>query len=220
MKLIIYGNGRIARIVYQYVKNNFEVCCFSVQRDLVSSGTFEGLPMIPIEDLQAAYPPSEHGIIVAVGYLKMNLVRAQKFRQLVSLGYQPINYIHPSVHIHSGTKLGHGNVILEHVAIQPGASIGDNCFIWSNAVIAHGCVIGDDCWITSSATIAGDSILGSRCFLGVNSTLAHNLTVGESTFVGANCLITKDAEPGSAFVSRSSELHRLDSDRFLDFSGV
>ena len=46
MKLIIYGNGKIAKVVYEYVKNEFDIICFTVPSKLITATDLKGLPDI------------------------------------------------------------------------------------------------------------------------------------------------------------------------------
>jgi sugar O-acyltransferase (sialic acid O-acetyltransferase NeuD family) len=220
MKLIIYGNGRIARIIYQYVKNQYDVACFTVEKDYLVDLTMEGFPVLPFEGIEQAYSPHENNMLVAVGYVQMNRVRQKKALEAKDKGYKLINYVHPTVHLHDDLVMGENNVILDQVSVQPGVSIGNNNFIWSNAVVAHGCTVEDNCWITSGTTIAGDSTIKSGSFLGVNSTIGHNLVIGTHNFIGANSLIVRSTASDAVYISRESEKHRLDSYRFLQFTGV
>jgi sugar O-acyltransferase (sialic acid O-acetyltransferase NeuD family) len=220
MKLIIYGNGRIARIIYQYVKNQYDVVCFTVEKSYLTDSEVEGIPVLPFESIERTYPPKKFVMLVAIGYVQMNRVRQEKSLEAKKRGYELVNYIHPSVHVHDDLVLGENNVILDQVSLQPGVSIGSNNFIWSNAVVAHGCSVEDNCWITSGTTIAGDSTIKSGSFLGVNSTVGHNLVIGTHNFIGANSLIVHSTVSDAVYVSRESEKHRLDSHRFLQFTGV
>jgi len=220
MKLIIYGNGRIARIIYQYVKTQYDVECFTVERNCLADSTMGGIPVFPFESIEQTCSPHEFVMLVAVGYVQMNRVRQEKSLEAKKKGFKLINYIHPSVHIHDDLVLGENNVILDQVSLQPGVSIGSNNFIWSNAVVAHGCTVEDNCWITSGTTIAGDSTIKSGSFLGVNSTIGHNLVIGTRNFIGANSLIVRSTASDAVYFSGESEKHRLDSHRFLQFSGV
>jgi len=220
MKLIIYGNGRIARIVYQYVKKQFEVVSFTVQNDLVTETTMEGLPMRPFENIELELDPADHAMLIAVGYLDMNEIRRKKYEEAKNKGYVLANYVHPSVHWHDDVNIGEGNIIFDQVSIQPGVRLGNNNFIWSGSVIAHGCTIEDDCWVTSGVAIAGDTTIKSGGFLGVNCTIGNDLTMGERTFVGANALVTKSTGQNEVYIASGSEQIRLDSHRFLKFAEV
>jgi len=220
MKTIIYGNGRIAKVVYQYVKRQFEVVCFTVQDDLLKETTFEGLPLKSFEAIERDFHPATHDMLIAVGYVQMNGIRQRKYQEAKTKGYTLVNYVHPTVHMHDDVIMGEGNIILDQVSIQPGAQLGNNNFIWSNVVVAHDCVIEDDCWVTSGVTIAGDTTIKSGTFLGVNATIGHNLTIGEQNFIGANALIIRSTSPDEAYIAPGSEKIRLDSHRFLKFSEV
>jgi hypothetical protein len=54
----------------------------------------------------------------------------------------------------------------------------------------------------------------------VNATIGHNLIIGTQNFIGANALVTKSTGPNEVYIAAASEKMRLDSHRFLKFSGV
>jgi sugar O-acyltransferase (sialic acid O-acetyltransferase NeuD family) len=218
--LIIYGNGKIAKVIYQYTKKKYNVIGFTVEEKFRFANLFENKPLVSFENIEEIYDSKEHLMIIAVGYVEMNDIRQKIFNEVKFKGYNIINFIDKSVIIHDDIKIGVGNIILDNVSIQPGATIGDNNFIWSNATIAHGCVIHNDSWIASGATIGGDTILDSGCFIGLNSTIGHNIQIAKNTFIGANCLVTKNTSADSVYVSKDSNVIRIDSKRFLKFSSV
>lgn len=220
MKVVIYGNGKIAKVVYQFVKKKFEVVAFTVERKYKNSDAIEGVPLIEFEDIQNQCDPKEHKMLIAVGYVQMNNIRERKYQEAKKKGFSFINYIHPSVEIHENIEMGENNIVLDHVTIQPYVKIGSSNFVWSNAVIAHGSVIDDTNWITSGVVVSGDAIIKSKCFLGVNATIGHNTVIESESFVGANTLVTKNTAPKDVFISREGEKFRLDSQRFLQFTGV
>lgn len=219
-KIIIYGNGKIAKITYQFLKKQFEVVAFTVEKDYLKENFIEGLPVVSFENIEKEYDTSRHKMIIAVGYVQMNDIREQKYLEAKKKGYEFINYIHPSVEIHDNITIGKNNIILDHVTIQPYVSIGNSNFIWSNAVIAHGCALGDTNWITSGVVISGDTTVKSKCFLGVNATIGHRIILENENFIGANTLVTKNTNEKEVFISKDGEKFRLDSQRFLQFAGV
>ena len=159
-------------------------------------------------------------IINKVGYIQMNNIREKKYHEAKEKGYDFINYIHPSIEIHDSIKIGENNIILDYATIQPYVTIGNSNFIWSNAVIAHGSTVGDTNWIASGVVISGDANIKSKCFLGVNATIGHNVTIEDENFIGANTLVTKSTNDKEVFISKEGEKFRLDSQRFLHFTGV
>lgn len=219
-KVIIYGNGRIAKIIYQFIKNTYEVAGFTVDENYIEDKTIEGLPLVAFKNIENMYSPDDYKMLIAVGYIQMNNIRDIKYLEAFSKGYDFINYIHPSVQMHDNIKLGKNNIILDNVSLQPYSSIGNSNFIWSNAVIAHGTKIGDTNWITSGVVISGDSTISSKCFLGVNATIGHNVVIEDENFIGANTLVTKSTNKKEVFISKEGENFRLDSHRFLQFTEV
>ena len=220
MKLIIYGNGKIAKVVYEYVKNEFDIICFTVPSKLITATDMKGLPIYPFEKIVNLFEPASHKMIIAVGYHQMNTIRDQRYLKLKAMGYKFINYIHPSVHRHDDLIIGEGNIILDNVSIQPGVRIGNNNFIWSNSVIAHECSIENSCWIASGTVIGGSTEIRSGCFLGINASIGHNIIVNNNNFLGANTLITKSTDINAVYLMNDSQKIRLDSQRFLKFSGI
>lgn len=218
--LIIYGNGRIAKIVYHYLRNNYNVVGFTVEKDFIKDTEIESLPLVAFEEVESIFSPLSHKMIVLVGYIEMNEIRTSKYLEGKNKGYKFVNYIHPSVARFSNVVIGENNVVLDHVSLQPFSQLGNSNFLWSNCVVAHGSNVGDGNWITSGVVISGDATLGSNCFLGVNSTIGHNVKIGNSCFVGANTLISKNINDDEVHISRDGEKYRLDSKRFLKFAGV
>lgn len=219
-KVIIYGNGRIAKIIYQFVKKQFEVVAFTVDKEFIQDNEIEGIPLVAFEDVDNIFSPEDHKMLISVGYVQMNNVREKKYLEAKEKGYGFINYIHPSVEMHDNIVMGENNIILDHVTIQPYVTMGNSNFVWSNAVIAHGSVVEDTNWITSGVVVSGDATIKSKCFLGVNATIGHNTVIEDENFIGANTLVTKSTNAKEVFISKEGEKFRLDSQRFLQFTGV
>lgn len=218
-KLIIYGNGHMAKMIYQFVKNQYDTVAFCVDSACIQELTVCGLPLIAFEEIEEHYIPETHCMLLAVGYVEMNSVRERKYQEAKSKGYLFINYIHPSVVMHDCTDIGENNIILDHASIHPYTKIGNGNFISSNSNIGHGCSIGDNNWVNAGVSVAGETVIENKVFLGVNSAVGHGLVVKNKTFVGACTQINRNTEPNSVYLSESGEKHRLGSEAFLKFSG-
>lgn len=218
--LIIFGTGKIAQVLYYFLKKEHNIVAFTIDREAMDETRLFDLPVIAFEEIEEFLLPKRHSMLIAVGYHQMNGFREARFAEAKSKGYGSINYIHPSVDLHGNIEIGENNVVLDHVSLHPFVKIGDSNFIWSNAVIAHGCTIEDNCWITSGVTIAGDTTIKSNAFLGVNATIGHSITIERENFIGANTKISKDTKAKEVYISRDGEKSRLDSERFLQFAGV
>lgn len=220
MKVIIFGNGRIARVIYQYIKPHYEIGAFTVDGSQLADTSIDRHPVISFDNIENHFSPNEYKILIAVGYQEMNSLRTQKSDEAKEKGYELTNFIHPSIKLDYDLSIGVGNIILENVAIQPTANIGNNNFVWSNAIIGHGAEIKNNCWIASGAAIGGDAKINSNCFLGLNSTVGHNVILAEKSLIGANSFVNKNTEEGSVLLAGSPSKHRLDSGRFIKFFGL
>lgn len=219
-KVIIYGNGKIAKIIYHFVKKQFDVVAFTVDKEFIQENKIEDIPLVAFEEIEKSFSIQNHKILIAVGYVQMNKIREKKYYEAKEKGYSFINYIHPSVELHNNLEIGENNIILDHVTLQPYVTIGNSNFIWSNAVIAHGTIVEDTNWITSGVVVSGDATIKSKCFLGVNSTVGHNAIIRDENFIGANTLVIKNTQEKEVFISKEGDKFRLDSQRFLQFTGV
>ena len=216
-KLIIYGNGLMARMFFFFARLEFDVAAFTVDRDVLDSKEFEGRPVIPFDTVDKECCPGSHQMITAVGYLEMNRLRARKYEEAKALGYSFATYLHPSVVRHDSVNLGENNVILDHVSIHPYTQLGNSNFICSNTSIGHGCHIHDNCWINSGVTIAGETTVRSNVFLGVNAAIGDDITIEERCYIGANTLITQSTQRDEVYVSGSGQRFPLSSGEFLQY---
>lgn len=197
-----------------------DVAAFVIDAEFLTPGSthFEGRPLVALEDLPGRFEPAAHDAIVAVGYAGMNALRADRHSALKAMGYSMASYVHSSVLLHRGVRIGEGAIIYDHVALHAGAIVGDGAFIASNASLGHDAVVGDFGWINSGATLAGHARLGARCFLGVGACVADAVHLGDATYVGANTLVNRDTTPGSVLVSAAGERFPMSSGAFLDYA--
>lgn len=216
-KLIIYGNGQMARMFLDFARQQFDVVGFTVDRAVLAAAEISGLPVVPFEEVETVFPPAEHLMITAVGYLDMNELRARKFEEGRTKGYRFTNYVHASVVRHPSVAMGVNNVILDHLAIHPGTRLGNSNFISSNASIGHGCAIGDNCWINSGVSIGGETRIGNGCFFGMNATIGDNIDIGARCYVGANTLVSRNTTAEEVYISANGERFPLPSADFLKF---
>jgi len=222
MKIVIYGNGAMARLLFSYARHTMEVCGFSVDDSCIAerAETFCGLPLVPFSKVQDVFDPKSHRMITSVGFIEMNDLRQQKHVEGKQKGYLFESYLHESVFIHDDVCIEENCIILDHVSIHPGCKIGAGTFISSNVNIGHDNVIGPYSFVTSGVSIAGGCQIGPGCFFGVNSSLAHGIEVGARNFIGANTLVNKNTRDNEVYVSEPGQLFRLKSKSFLKFIGA
>lgn len=210
----------MAKMIHQFVKTEFDVLAFTVDKQCITETVLCGLPLIPFDEIEHHYPTTDCFMLIAVGYVQMNEVRERKYLEAKQKGYKFINYIHPSVVMHDELEFGENNIVLDHASLHPYTKIGNGNFISSNSNIGHGCQLGDNNWINAGVSIGGETVIEDKVFLGINSAIGHGLVVKTETFIGGSTLISRDTELGGVYLTSSGEKHRLNSKFFLKFSGA
>lgn len=214
-KLIIFGIGEQAELAYFYFKNEsaYQVCGFTVDQAYMQSNTFlDDLPIIPFEEIEKKYPSTEYSAFVAIGYSKVNQIRAKKYLEFKNKGYELASFVSSKATNYS-ESIGENCFILEDNTIQPFVRIGNNVTLWSGNHIGHHSVIEDHCFITSHVVVSGGCRVGSYSFIGVNSTLRDHITIGQSNMIGAGCLILANTEDNNVFMEKNTELSKVPSHR-------
>lgn len=207
-------------MLYQFVKTDFDVMAFTVDKQCITESVLCGLPLISFDEIENHFSTKDHSMLIAVGYVQMNDIREGKYQEAKQKGYQFINYIHPSVVVHDELEFGENNIILDHASLHPYTKIGNGNFISSNSNIGHGCKLGNNNWINAGVSIGGETVIEDKVFLGINSAIGHGLVINTESFIGGNTLINRDTEMGSVYLASSGEKHRLSSKAFLKFSGA
>jgi sugar O-acyltransferase (sialic acid O-acetyltransferase NeuD family) len=213
-KLVIVGSTTNARLAKWYFENDtdYEVCAFSVHSIYINDTTFEGLPVVPFEELENQYPPSDYDAFVAIGYTKMNAIREKLYYATKSKGYVLSNYISSKCTFLTQETIGDNNLILEDNTIQPFVRIGSNNVLWSGNHIGHDTVIRDHITITSQVVVSGYCEIYNNCFLGVNATLHNEISLSEKTLVAAGAVITKNSVEKGVYLPSQSSLFKKNSE--------
>ena len=204
-KIVIFGTGDIADLARFYFTHDspHEVVAFCADRHYISSDRHAGLPLVAFESLPNTHPPDEVRLFVALSYRNVNRVRAEKYTEGKSMGYQLASYISSKlVNWVEPAAIGDNCFILENQTIQPFVEIGNNVTLWSGNHIGHHSRIGDHCFISSHVVISGHVTIGSHCFLGVNATLRDGIRIGDKTVLGAGAVVQKNTEENSVYMAR------------------
>ena len=114
-KVVIFGTGSFAELVHYYLSRDqrHEVVAFCAHRNLITAPEWHRLPVVPFEDVQGLYPPADYQMFIAVGYRKVNRIRAELYHEAKAKGYALLTYVSPQ-------------------CTNMAASIGDNCFVFED----------------------------------------------------------------------------------------
>lgn len=214
-KLVIFGAADQAEVACYLFRHDsdYEAVAFTVDSDYIKAKNFNGLPVIPFEEVEQIYPPSDYVMFVALGYNKMNKVRTVKCMESKAKGYALASYISKRAVIWDDFMCGENCLILEQNNIQPFVRIGENVTLWSGNHIGHHSSIGDNTFLTSHVVVSGRVTVGRNCFLGVNSTIRDKISIGDNCLIGAGSLVLKNTEPFGVYIGRPARrLEKTSSD--------
>jgi sugar O-acyltransferase (sialic acid O-acetyltransferase NeuD family) len=216
-KVVIFGEGKIADQAYFYLTNDspYEIVAFTVDREYLTKKELFGLPVVPFEEITQKYPPHEYKMFVAMGYQKLNKLRASKYYEAKEKGYELISYVSSKAGNFGNIEMGDNCFVLDNSTLQPCSKIGNNVTIWSNNILGHHSTIEDHCYIAGHVAIAGHTTIGKYSFIGVNATIGHEIIIGEENLIGASSIITKSTEAKSVFIVQETPKFRLDSSTFV-----
>ncbi len=216
-QLVIVGassNSRLAKFYFE-TDSDYEVVAFAVNRNFIQAGSFEGLPLVALEELPELYPPDAFEAFVAVGYNQMNKVREKLYNETKGMGYKLASYISSHCTCLTQYPIGDNCFMLEDNTIQPFVRIGNNVVLWSGNHIGHDVTIGDHTYITSHVVISGFVDIKQYSFLGVNCTIRDGITIAEGTLVGAGAVIMKSTEEKGVYLPPRSTIFNKKSDEIV-----
>lgn len=201
-KVVIFGIQDFASLAHFYLKHDtpHEVVAFSVTRDYMPmEGKFEGLPVIPFEEIESSLSPNDHEFFAPMSHKHMNKLRQGIYEQIKAKGYSLISYISSKATIFPDTPVGDNCFILEDNTIQPFVKIGNNVVLWSGNHIGHHSTIKDHVLFTSHVVLSGHCTVEPYSFFGVNATIRDGVTIAEGSLIAMSASITRDTEPWGVY---------------------
>lgn len=201
-KLVLVGAGEFALIANEYFTydSEYEVSAFVVNQAYIKEAELEGRPVLPYEEIETRFPPSEYSVFVAIPASSLNRIRKRFYLELKEKGYQFASYISSKSFVWRNAKIGENTFIFENNVIQPYVEVGNNCILWSGNHVGHRTIIQDHVFVASHAVISGYCIIGEGSFLGVNSTFNDNVSIAPSCIIGSGSLVVKNTEPEGIYV--------------------
>lgn len=214
--VIIFGNAKLAELAHYYFTNDspYNVVGFTVNKKYITEKEYLGLPLIPFEEIENQFPPIEYKMFIAIGYKKLNTLRAKMYFEAKEKGYELISYISSRASRWDNIEIGDNCFILENQVIQPFVKIGNNVTIWCNSHFGHNTIIEDHCWISPHAAVCGGVKIGSYSFIGANVTIRDNVSIGKECIIGAGAIILNDTKGKEVYVANATGPYRLDSTKF------
>lgn len=208
-KVVVFGTGGMGAMVRHYLtfRSDYTVVAHTIDSEYISSPKYEGLPLVPFETVEEAYPPAGYAMIIALGYLGLgpNQLRAQRYAEARNKGYTLISYLDKTAVIADGVATGDNCIICPNLTIEPFAKIGNNVIARSGCYIGHDVIIGDHCFIGPHAVIGGNTIIEPFAFLGANSTVRNGIKIAKGCVIGAGATILKNTRENEVYRGLTSK---------------
>jgi len=200
-KVVVFGVLDTAELAHWYLENDspYEVAAFTVNRVYLKDTSFKGLPVVPFEEVETHFSPSDYSFFAPMTGVKMNTLRKKIYEEGKAKGYQYISYVSSKATV-CGNKIGENCFILEDNTLQPFTELGNNIVMWSGNHIGHHGKIDDHVFFTSHVVLSGHCHVKERAWFGVNSTIRDFTTIGEGCLIAMGSLITKSTEDGSFYM--------------------
>ncbi len=215
--VVIFGVKDFAELAHYYLTHDsgYNVVGFTVHKAYMpQESLFCGLPIVPFEELESHYPPSEVAFFAPMSPTKMNQLREQVYMEGKQRGYSFISYI-SSRCTNFATSIGENCFVLEDNTIQPFVRIGDNVVLWSGNHIGHHSTIGNHVMFTSHVVLSGHCQVGDYSLFGVNATIRDGLTIGQGTFVAMGTSVIKSTPEWSFIKGSFGEVSGVDSRKMI-----
>lgn len=207
-RIVVFGTGDAARLAHYYFRNDseHEVAAFTVDSGYLSGESFLDLPLVAFETIVESYPPHDYKMFVALGYSRMNRVRAEKYHQAKTKGYELVSYVSSRCSFLTEHPVGDNCFILEDNTIQPFVRVGNDVTLWSGNHIGHDSTIEDHCFLASQIVVSGHCHIQPYCFIGVNATLRNGLNIARETLIGAGAVVMNDTVEQGVYLPERARL--------------
>ena len=125
-QIVIFGTGKIADVLHAYIREDptLSIAGFTCDPGFMTEREFHGLPLVPFEEVETAFPSSDFAMFVAIGYQDLNPGGRSDAGQAREQGLSP------------------GFLDQPRALVPKGCTVGANCFVMEGALIAAICPPG------------------------------------------------------------------------------
>ena len=188
--IIIIGNGGHASILTEILlTQHAKIIGFTAPQ--LEKNHFD-LPYLGPDDIVLQYDKSEVELVLGIGMVDPNSLRAKIYQHFTQLGYHFKSVIHPTAIIAPSVTLGKGIQIMAGTIAQTNVKIADNTIINTGAQIDHDCMIGEHVHIAPGTVLSGAVTIGEGTHIGTGVTVIQNITIGKNCLIGAGAVVVKN----------------------------
>lgn len=204
ISVIIMGNRDMASLAHFYLRKDSQyiVSGFTLNHEYIKEDSFEGMPIIPFEDLEKTHPKEDYCLFIP---MYDNKIRAAKYHEAKNRGYKLISYVSSKAVVWS--NVGDNCFIMENNTIQPYVKMGNNIMMWSGNHIGHHSIIGDHVFFTSHVVLSGHCMVEDFCWFGVNSAIRDGTHIDENAFINMSSSVIKNVPPNAKVRGNPAEIY-------------
>lgn len=177
MRLLVYGSKDFAATVAELVRH----CGHEVVGVVDDYNAGKGI-LGSFEAVTHTHPPSEFGIVMAIGYSNLP-ARWAAWERIRSAGYRAPALIHPRAYVADTARIGEGTMVMAGAIVDVRADIGDLVVVWPGACINHDVKVSPNTFISPNATLCGFAHIGAHSFIGAGAAIVDRGQVPEASFI-------------------------------------
>ena len=213
--VVLFGNGAVAQALYVELSTEacFNVVGFTVDREYIKEDSLLGLPVVPFDQVAKHYPPDRHRMIVALGFVHVNKLRAERCATAKNMGYQLLSHVSPLATTWPDLVIGENCIISHNCIINPFVTLGDNVYLGAGSIIGHHAVIKDHCFVAGGVVIAGGVTVGPYSFLGTGSTIRNRVIIASRNVIGAGAIILENTKNNGVYMADAAVELPISSDK-------
>ncbi len=190
----IIGAGGHGKVVADVARSaGFEVVGFTDDAPGRAGGSFQGLPVLGLEDW--LHSAARAGLRAALG-IGDNNARGRAFERLRAAGVSMPVLVHERASVAASARLGDGTVVMALAVVNPDATVGEGAIVNSGAIVEHDCEVGPFAHLSPNATLGGAVVIGHRSHVGLGAVVLPGVRVGANVRVGAGAVVLADIEAG------------------------
>ena len=144
-RVVIIGTGEQAEIAFEYFANDspHKVIGFSTEPMFVKGSTLHGLPVVPLDHLTEAWPPTEYRAFVAVSATHLNRLRRRLSNAVKAAGYSCVWYVSSHAFVWHNVEMGENSFVFENNVLQHGVASATEFSSSGGGPLGHRTVIED-----------------------------------------------------------------------------
>ena len=198
MKSVIIGAGTYGEVYLAYLREaGTDVVGFLDDAEEMQGKLVRGVPVLGKTDLLPTLAGT-HGVRAVYCPLGKNRLRVQFLKKARELGYETPCYVHPSVIVSPGVKIGNGVYVLLGTTIMPHTEIRDFTMISMGVRLAHHAVLNEGTFLSTGVDFGASIAAEKFAYVGISATIMTGLKrLGEDCLVGAGAVVIRDVPAGA-----------------------